>query len=83
MGLFHTKSRWERIADGVGGLPKVVNSTLDVLDASKATKPAKAVKASPVIRSGLMATGGAVAVTLGSAVVSSLRKRDQGSENHS
>jgi hypothetical protein len=65
MGILHRKSRWER----------VIKPVVDSLDLPKGVKsgladPPKAVK------SGVAAVGGVLGLTVGSAVVSSLRHRE-------
>lgn len=85
MNRLHKKSRWERVTDDVSQLALVLNSGLIALDAAQRGQPARrrsALRSSP-LRSGLVVTGSAVAITLGSAAVSSLRRRDEGSERHS
>jgi hypothetical protein len=69
MGILHRKSRWERVVKPVVDpldLPKGVKSGL--------TDPPKAVK------SGMAAAGGVVGLSLGSAAVSSLRRRPKDSQ---
>lgn len=85
MNLLHKKSRWERVTDDISQLALVLNSGLIALDATQRNQPTRrrsALRSSP-LRSGLALTGSAVALTLGSAAVSSLRQRDEESENNS
>ena len=90
--LWRPKSSWERVPDVVSNLPRVLNSsltaidaartaldsTMSAVDAAKASPPnksAKRIRLSP-IRGGLLLAGSAIAVGLGSAAVSSARRRD-------
>lgn len=68
MTRFRRKSRWERLTDpGSYDVSKTVRST---------------VSSNPV-KSGLIAAGGVAGLSLGSAAVSSLRRRNRESESHS
>jgi hypothetical protein len=66
MSLLHRKSRWERVVGPVvdqTGLPRSIRAGI--------ADPPKAVK------SGVAAAGGVLGLTVGSAVVSSLRERER------
>lgn len=99
MDLWHRKSGWDRVPEVVSNLPRVINSsltavdaartalnsTLSAVDAAKATPPMKPDKSGglPPIRGGLLVVGSALAVGLGSAAVSSLRRRGTETDNSS
>ncbi len=90
--LWHRRTGWERMPNVVSNLPRVLNSTLTAVDAARtaldstmsaveaaktspAVKPQRSGGVSP-IRGGLLLVGSALAVGLGSAAVSSVRRRD-------
>jgi hypothetical protein len=90
--LWHRKSGWERVPDVVSNLPRVLNSSLTAVDAARTAldstmsavdaakssppmKPEKSGGLSP-IRGGLLLVGSALVIGLGSAAVSSARRRD-------
>ncbi len=90
--LWHRKTSWERLPNVVSNLPRVLNSSLTAVDAARTAldstmSAVDAAKASPAvkpqrsgglspIRGGLLLVGSALAVGLGSAAVSSMRRRD-------
>ncbi len=92
MNVWHRRTGWERVPDVVSNLPRVLNSSLTAVDAARTAldstmSAVDAAKASPTlkpqksgglspIRGGLLLVGSALAVGLGSAAVSSMRRRD-------
>lgn len=90
--LWQRKSGWERVPDVVSNLPRVLNSsltamdaartaldsTMSAVDAAKARPPMKTERSGGMspIRGGLLLVGSTLAIGLGSAAVSSVRRRD-------
>ncbi len=86
------KAGWERVPDVVSNLARVLHSSLTAVDAARtaldsAMSAVDAAKASPPVRpresgglsplrGGLLLVGSALGVGLGSAAVSSARRRD-------